>query len=156
MIVLLGASSETHLSQLHSLCASQRPRKNLNNTQSDANVENPMLPFSNQAVTIHSIAVLRASTELCPQASAVTCMGEYIITQEDIDDGAIQIVGTVSCVDSEGSRIVKLDDSRVDLLGTAIVSLGTHALFVMRNKLRLSKFGVRVLELKIDCFEWYS
>ncbi|CAM9789547.1 unnamed protein product, partial [Ectocarpus sp. 6 AP-2014] len=62
-------------------------------------------------------------TELCPQASAVTCMGEYIITQEDIDDGAIQNVGTVSCVDSEGSRIVKLDDSRVDLLGTAIVSL---------------------------------
>lgn len=103
-------------------------RKKLNNTQSDANVEAPMLPFSSQAVTKHSIAVLHFSTELCPQASTVTCTGEYVIPQEDIDEGAIQNVGTVSCVDSEGSPIVKPDDSKVDLLGTAIVSLGTHSL----------------------------
>lgn len=64
------------------------------------------------------------TTELCPQAGTVTCTGVYVIAQEDMDVGMIVNSGTVSCVDSEGERIVRSQESRVDLIGMASVSLG--------------------------------
>ncbi|CAM9294792.1 unnamed protein product, partial [Ectocarpus fasciculatus] len=85
------------------------------------------------------------ATELCPQASAVICIGDYVITQEDMDNGAIQNVGTVSCVDSEGSPIVKPGDSRVDLLGTAIVSLDVNSTWADGDEVNgLANIGEKV------------
>ncbi|CAM9332763.1 unnamed protein product, partial [Hapterophycus canaliculatus] len=40
-------------------------------------------------------------SQLCPQAATATCSGDYVITQDDIDDGVIHNKGTVSCLDSE-------------------------------------------------------
>lgn len=77
------------------------------------------LPFSARGILF--------TKELCPQAANVACTGEYAITQKDIDDGSVLNVGTVSCVDSEEKPIVENDGSKVDLLGTARVSLGEHS-----------------------------
>ncbi|CAM9230892.1 unnamed protein product [Scytosiphon promiscuus] len=78
------------------------------------------------------LAVLcdKGDTELCPQAAVVTCAGDYIITQYDIDSGLRDNTGTVSCVDSEGKSIEEEDSSTVRMVGTTHVSIGVNSTWV--------------------------
>lgn len=53
-----------------------------------------------------------------------------------MDDGMILNNGTVSCVDSGGGGIVRWHDNKVDLIGTANVSLGQNYRVVFLNLLK--------------------
>lgn len=60
----------------------------------------------------------------CPQDEPVTCIGTYVVKQNDMDTGSYGTTSNVTAVSPNGSHIEDITDHSAGLIGAAGISIG--------------------------------
>lgn len=82
----------------------------------------------------------------CPRDDPFTCLGTYVVKQNDMDGGSYDTTSEVTAVSPNGLSIGNTTDHSAELIGAAGISVGEtgHAQYVYLPKLKLRLSVARV------------
>lgn len=81
-------------------------------------------PVDSLGICSHGTGSADLEAMFCPQDDPYTCIGTYVIKQQDMDAGGYSTTSRATSVSPNRTIIVDAEDSTVELLGAAGISVG--------------------------------